>query len=290
MDKSLILEYECSLKLENVKCVPPCYLKGKEEAGTLILVRYAIERILHYTPYEAERILTYKMLENLKLMDYIDSYVTFLAGLNVYTEEKRKNGKKYKNRDLSKEAITIKYLLNKCYPQQIKFNKVDYIKKIYERVLDKEITYPKGFFQEKNDGQICACVCLTYFVSRFLVGSKAKNVYELYEIFSNKAQATKLLKKYSLYKPLKDLYGGDTLAFLHYSLPDKQRSDFLFRYYKFYASFDKLGGSTVFSSHLVDNNTKPLPPKNDQFAIKYKAFMKKYNRLYAKEYPNDKVG
>lgn len=227
MDKNVLEEYECILKSNKDK-ISYIYLKEKGEKVILDLLKYVIENILHYTPKEAERILTYEQLEHLKLMSSIDEYVTFFAGLNEFETV---NGEK--RHKISSEASTIQYLLSKCYPRYVRFDKLGYIRKIYETVLSKEATYPKGFFKLENNGKLCAYICFNYMLTRFVVNIKAKNIKELYAFFANRKTATKLLTKYKLQGALKEFYDGDTLAMLHGLININSRDEFLYRYYLF---------------------------------------------------------
>lgn len=156
--------------------------------------------------------------------------------------------KKVRVRNLIYEQDTIRYILSKCYPE-IKFNEAKYALEVYKKALNEKSTLtvsdditddyvevaqiPKRFFKEENNGRICAITCLTYVISRYLT-TKAHSIDELYKLFGeDPCYAKKILKRYKLYKPLKDLYGMSPISFLHNTLRPEQRNEFLFRYYKF---------------------------------------------------------
>lgn len=227
MDKNVLEEYEYILKSNNKK-ISTIYIKEKGEKVIIELVKHVIENILHYNPKEAERVLTYEQLEHLKLLPIIDEHVTFFAGLN---EIETVNG--ITRHKISSEADTIKYLLSKCYPKEIHFDHIGYIKHTYENVLDKKLAYPKGFYKLENNGKVCAYICFNYMLTRYIVNTKAKNVKELYALFSNNKAATKLLTKYKLQGALKEFYDGNTLAMLHSLINPKSKSEFYYRYYLF---------------------------------------------------------
>lgn len=235
MDKDLIEEYEYSLKNKDYY-IANTYLNKKSESAILDMVKYAVEYILHISPSTAERTLTYKHLENLKLMDYLDRHVDFLPGLNEYKESKivDSNGKriKIKKRNLLKEPMTIKYLLHKCYPHKILFDKTAYLRDIYIKMLNQKLIMPKGFFGNASNGKLCSYICLNYAINTYLVDIEVHSYEELYAFFANEKKAKAFFNKYKLTKAAK-LY-PDAISYLHETLPIEDRIDIVYRYYKDY--------------------------------------------------------
>lgn len=216
---NLIADYELTLKNPNFTSLPPSYFNSSGEKGVYILVRYAIENILHYTPREAARLLTVSMLDKLKLKKTIDEQIIMPAG---FTQDDY-----------------IRFLLNKCYPKIVYFNFKDYVINIYDDVLNKnkKISFPKRFFKEEHDGRKCAMVCLIHLISRYYA-PKMNSIQDIYEYFSDNEKMIKEMKKYKLYKPFVDLFGGDALLFLHSSLASTQRDNFCFEYYNFMRKYN----------------------------------------------------
>ncbi len=215
--KNLIAEYEETLKNPLADKVAPYYFRGADshaELCTVTLIKYAIERILYFTPSEAVALITPDILNKLKLTPMINQYVRFPAGL----PEDRK----------------ITYLVYLCYPKKVSFSMKEWYKEVFENVLKapekgKKNAFPKDFFTGK-EGLNASCVCLQHVITTFL---DVDSIEELYHMFGNPDIINPLLKKYRLAGACKTLHYNDPIEYLHYSLVDEQKDYFLFYFYEY---------------------------------------------------------
>lgn len=224
--KNIILDYENSLKSPNIEKVAPYYFRGDKKTAqkrAIIVVKYAIEYILYYTPQEAVALLNNEILDKLKLSPIINKYIDFPAGL----EGDRK----------------IEYLVHLCYPRQIAFSLKDWAIEVYKNVLNstgkkgvKKMPFPKDFFNGEY-GVNCACVCLQHMIMSKL---NVSSVSELYDLFSDTPKINAILKENSLAAACKNLYNNDPISYLHYSLVDEQKDWFLYNYYEFQKIYSTL--------------------------------------------------
>ena len=212
------------------------------EKYTLSLVAFAIEEILNYSPREAYMYLTKDMLEKLKLLSTIEKYVEFPSGLP--------------------DDMYITYLLSLIYPTQIHFSWAKFVTSIYISVTENtkktpktkatKRSYPKKFFSGST-GEYNAMICLNTAINTKIKNSSPE---ELYEMFSNKKKGLQLLKSLKLNIPCKLKFGNDPLEYLHYSLPDEYKNDFLYHFYKFNNSLTQfLNGVEEDNSTDADNTS-----------------------------------
>lgn len=98
----------------------------------------------------------------------------------------------------------------------------------YERVLSNAATkYPKDYFTG-SAGIVRAGICLQYLISHFVMFS---SINELYQIFASEEGYVKL-HDYKLLNACRDTF--DTpVDFLHFILPEEQRNQLYFHFYKF---------------------------------------------------------
>lgn len=222
--RSLITEYETILRNPRLNKMAKCYFDKKSdsenEKNAAMVIRYAIDNILHLTISEAKTFLTLETLEKLKLKQCIE-YIKFPSGMN--------------------EEYRILYILSKCYPTKVKFNAKKWIYSIYKKVLDQKMAsgkrdpFPKGFFTGEF-GYYAACVCLNYYISRV---HPELTVEELYEMFGNDKIIKAEMRKYQLQIPFSDLFDKDGLKYLHYTLGAAQQNETLFRFYKFRIEYER---------------------------------------------------
>ncbi len=197
-----------------------CYLKENPIVAVPVVVRYAIENILHYTPQEAAKFLTFDILDKLKLKDAIEH---FLVDECNYIP----------SRKIADESTQIKALLALCYPKVIKFDRKKFILDVYEKSLGVQgSSLPKNFFQNKMFGEMAAYTCMLYVISRFLI-RKYKTIEGCYEAFACPAKANRILKDYKLTKAADVYFSKSGLDYFHYSLTEAQRDEFLYRMHKF---------------------------------------------------------
>lgn len=227
MKDNLLIEYETVLKTCYLSNLANIYMRGDKKAKcktTLSLVKYVIEHIYYYTPQEALSYLTLDELYHFKLRKYIEECVSFPSSMN--------------------DSDKFKYLLSLCYPKEIHFDLKEWTLDVYKKVLNSNITdkkrnFPLGFFDDE-DGMYRACTCLMYVLSRYIIPEKAKNLQELYDLFGHKKECIKLLKQYKLYEPLTKFYCDDPVLYLHFTLIDEQKDEFLFKYYEFMEKYNNL--------------------------------------------------
>lgn len=98
----------------------------------------------------------------------------------------------------------------------------------YEMILDGTTSkYPKDYFTG-SDGLVKAGICFQYLINHNII---FESVNDLYSIFSSDT-GYEYLKKYKLLNACREAF--DTpVDFLHFALPQENKNEFLFRYYKF---------------------------------------------------------
>ena len=216
-NKELITEYERILKDPAKVAVDTYHFKNKspetQEKIAVEIIKYAICYICHYTPSQAARSLNEETLKRLKLQN-LTKYIKIPTGLD--------------------ERGQYMYIVSLCFPEKIKFDRKRHVEYIYEKVLDAKNTaqdykYPKGFFTN-HDAQFNAAICLQYMLKRYV---QASEIDELYKLFADEKTGYSLCNKYQLSKPVKKIYAGSALNYLHESLNPQERSEFLYYTYNF---------------------------------------------------------
>lgn len=205
----VIIEYENCLIGKN-KTISQSFFPYDDYANEKIALRimkYAFETYLGWDPFALRDHLTKDILKKLKLTQLI-RYISFPPELN------------------SKKDFF--YIIWKLYPQTINFSENDLILKVYKNLLSGKIQrFPKEFFTGIY-GLERARLCLQYMIEEYI---QVSSIEELYELFSSENIIT-LLEKYKLRSICEDSF-LDPLEFLHYSLPEKQKSEFLYNFYIF---------------------------------------------------------
>lgn len=128
----------------------------------------------------------------------------------------------------------LAYLLNCFYPEIYPFDFAECVAKYYEKLLEsKHQNFPDIYF-DRQAGRERVCICLNHLIRTRL---SYESIDQLYELFSKKKIHT-FLKKYKLYTLC---YHHFTLSvdFLHESLADSQKNEFLHHYYLFESEFKK---------------------------------------------------
>lgn len=187
-----------------------------EETGNqrvaLSIFKYAIEELLDWTPQEAYKLLTPKVVQRMKL-DGLLSYIEFPSELTQSDTE---------------------YIVHLIYPRVIKYDFRRYVIDVYEKVLRNEIKYPKDYMYG-NKGLIRASICLQYAIK---VKKVFHSIEEMYQFFSS-PEGIQFLKE----EKLRQLYSSfykTPLDYLHHSLPQNLKSDFYYQYYKFLYKFKSM--------------------------------------------------
>ena len=206
-----IYEYENILmkKTKSFKCsFEGSFQENCIEVG--VIWRYAITRLLKWTPQQALKYLSADIVNMLRLDK------TFPA-INY-------NPKK----DFAQD---YRFVLQYAFPGEISFSKTDeaiseyeHIAKIGKWANDKEdYRCPKNFFRD-NEGISRASILLNYVISLYL-GDMSTD--DLYDFFADTKSAKKWLKEKQLTIPLTVIY-TNPLEYLHYSLPADLKDDLLF--------------------------------------------------------------
>ncbi len=195
-----------------------CSFKGTfkencEEVGNIW--RYAVTHLLKWSPKEAEKYMTDKIVDMLCLDKT-------LAGIGF-------------NRTGS-YISDYRFVLQYAFPKEIQFDERKQAIAEYDRVAkigkweydDVPYKFPKKFFVD-NSGIDRARYLLEYVVGLYLAGRMSQE--DLYEFFSKKQKASRWLASKKLEVPIKIIYESP-LDFFHYSLPIAEKDDFLYYFYK----------------------------------------------------------
>lgn len=212
MKNNYIYEYEQILL--GKKDVFSAFLFGAtEEEDTkhaLEVCRYAIEKILKWDADTAKDCFSIEIAARLKLLPAIN-HITFPPELNPQKD--------------------YFYIIHRLYPKVVHFDEKQARIHLYE-ALGQEGSgkkhFPKGYFQGP-DGPSRAADCLMYVLQNCCT---YESIEDLYAFFGNPSVANRFLKQYQLYLPCIDLYEYP-VDFLHASLSQKNRINFLHEYYHF---------------------------------------------------------
>ena len=187
------------------------FFQGSEkerEQNALKIWKYALENFLHWKPREAKQYINSELVKEMHL-DKITKYISFPCELNP-----------------KKDYI---YVLSVLYPDKIKLNRKHMIIHYFNSVIEKddEGRFVKGYFSDE-DGREKACICLMHVLTNFANYSSIDEIYK--DFFMDGGFA--LIKKYKLKYPCYSLFESQ-IDFLHAALPETQRNEFLYNYYKF---------------------------------------------------------
>ncbi|WP_368189026.1 hypothetical protein [Blautia sp. 1033sp1_1033st1_G9_1033SCRN_220408] len=174
--------------------------------NALTVIRYSITKYLRWSKEAVSERMTPELMEKLHLQDLM-KYVNFPI---EYSREK-----------------DYFYLANLIFtPQSLSLR--DKTIHIYEQIIDGKISkYPKDYFSG-SDGYVRAGICLQYMVTHFVSFS---SINELYSIFASE-EGYSLLKKYKLLTTCRETF-ETPVDFLHFALPDHQKNNFYYNYYRF---------------------------------------------------------
>ena len=189
-------------------------LRSSENA--LEVIRYAFTRYLGWAPDVLELHLDKALMKKLHLnilMRYIDYPIDYNKDKDYF------------------------YLVSLVYSRK----RVDIRSKtihVYEKILSGEQTkYPKGYFNGSS-GIVKAGICFQYMLEHFISFS---DMNDLYFLFSTH-EGVSLLKEYKLYSVYTEIF--DTpVDFLHFSLPEQQKNNVLFSFYKFMYLYNQTSGN-----------------------------------------------
>lgn len=187
--------------------------KSSNEDLAISVFKYAIEYYLRWTPEETAKYLNYEYIRLLKLNSLL-SYIDFPEELD-------------KNKDMF-------YIAHLMYPNRIQYNMKDLVINTYRKILKGEKYKFIKNYMSGTKGYINACICFQFMIEQFLQFS---SIEEMYKYFSA-SDGTKTLRKYRLLAICNEMFHSP-LDYLHEALPDNQKNEFLYKYYKFKTSNDK---------------------------------------------------
>ena len=198
----------------------------------LQVFRYAIHMFLGCKDIKAiPALLTKEMIEKMQLTKVI-SYINFPEEL-----------------DKNKDYFYIAHLL---YPGIIPYDQKNLSIRIYKEILDgKLVKFPKKYL-DGIPGKKRAEYCFEYMLSHFC---NFKSEVEMYNYFTT-TQGMATIKKYKLQQACISMY-EHPLDFMHASLPDGQKDDFLYSFFKHRLMSQK-------SAREIRKNKKELKSKKKE--------------------------
>lgn len=213
IDKGLLYEY-INIHSGAAKNFSSAYFSGgpsRNHEIALRVIKYAVEIFLHWTPEEVKNYLNKDVIEDMKLKRVM-SYISFPPGL-----------------DPNKDYWYIAHML---YPDELPFSMEDVTLFVYKRLLrgiesGKSVKIPKFMF-DNHDGRQRAQLCFRYLLSHYIPFKTPEDAYA----FFASSRGEQELNKYGLTLVWKNIFGSP-VSFLHNSLPQEKRNDFLYHYYEF---------------------------------------------------------
>lgn len=213
----LLNEYD-QILLGNQKKFSGIYFSFAEnvnETMALTVFKYALERYLKWSPAQAYSMLSAEIIKQMHLTPLLTHIHSFPVELNRKSD--------------------LWYIVHRIYPHVVPLNQRLLITSLMSRIIEnKTAKFPEDYFFS-DDGDIKACVCLQYVLEQYLI---FKDIADMYKFFSDTTLANKSLQQYSLLNVYKIFY-ETPLDYLHASLPDSQKDDFLYHYYTFTNKFNK---------------------------------------------------
>ena len=212
----VINEYEQVL-IGNLPKIPQRLFQNEPSANehlALSVFRYAIEKLLRWTPMEAYRLFSPAVIETMKLTQLLN-YINFPTELTKDNTE---------------------YIVYLIYPKEVPYDFAKYVIKVYRQVLNGDIRYPREYMYG-NKGLVRAGICLQYAIKNNMV---FHSVEEMYRFFCSPEGLTFLREK-KLYQLYKSFY-KTPVQFLHFSLPDSLKSELYYNYYTFLINYKKKYG------------------------------------------------
>lgn len=221
----ILYEYEQLLldKKNSIDSEMFCYnAKGNELVATEIF-KYAIEKILHWTPQEAYKLLDANIIEILKLRQFV-KYISFPPEFDP--------------------KFDFYYIVARIYPKTIKVNIKERTLIIYERILSGDIgpggrvatRFPQHFF-DGRDGEMRAIFCLKYAIQNY---GSFKNINDMYRIFAG-PEGREFLRKVKLNQACEVLFDFP-IDYFHsvFSESQQKANEFIYTMYRFKAYEDNI--------------------------------------------------
>lgn len=185
--------------------------KGNERVAVGV-IRYAVEKLLGWSPENAVQLLNQNYIHFMKL-DQMIKYIAFPS-------------------DVSKEDTD--YILYLLYPKLINYDIQKYTLRVYKDVLNNDGRYPKDYMYGYL-GMLRAKICLQYSIKNNCI---FKSADELYKFFASR-DCIKYLKKHKLYQLYVNFY-ETPLEYMHDSMPTSVRDNFLLHNYLFEQQFQMI--------------------------------------------------
>lgn len=206
--KELYVEYE-KLLLGKKRNLPGSFWNQNPTVSyqnALIIIRYAVEKLLCWTPLDVANALTLEMMHKMKLhvlLKYLDIPAVYESGFDAH------------------------YIAHILYPREIPYNHAQATLEIYQRVISDEArAYPKRFFHDE-EGIQRARICLSYVLRNKLFFSSIEDMYERFA----SSEGQQILIQFHLTAAA--ILFETPIDYLHQSLSETQRNDFLYNYHKF---------------------------------------------------------
>lgn len=209
-------EYEKILlkKRKNYSVVVLSKTNKDSEKNAIQIFRYAAEKLLNWTSEEFIELLNDDIIKIMKLdipLKYID------VPLNLDSDTRNK------------------YLAKLIWKNKVRFTNKDLTLSIYKKIINDELyAFPKKFFNE-DEGKERSQICLAYAIQNLFPKFHSPN--ELYKYFIT-TNCTKELKNAQLIAAYNELYDAP-IDYLHETLNENQRNEFLYHYYKFKLLYNK---------------------------------------------------
>ncbi|MBB5198094.1 hypothetical protein [Anaerocolumna cellulosilytica] len=216
ISKNVIIEYEAILLNQKIN-ISKFFFNWDSytnEQLALDVIRYSFKTYLGWSPQEVESKISLSLLKSLKLNEIL-AYINFPIELD--------------------STLQIKYLAHLLYPEQVKYDARNLVLQIYKDILERRLKrFPKSFLSN-TDGILKSNICFLYMLEQ---NSDFSTIKELYEHFAG-SKGIHTLRKYHLMSICTAFYESP-LEFLHTSLPDEQKSNFFYHYYKYKNTIGKM--------------------------------------------------
>lgn len=219
MNKQEILyEYETILlgKKGSVDSDLLSYSPVQNEALALEVFRYAIEKIMHWSPMDAYYHLNNETIKLLKLASFAKQ-INFPPEFNPKTD--------------------YFYIVSRLYPDKIKINIKERALIMYQNLLEGKIKkFPKRF-TEGRDGEMRSLFCLKYAIKNY---GTFTDIEDLYRAFSEQ-DGVNFLKQVKLFQACSTIFEFP-IDFLHAAFSEEEQveNEFIYTMYRFRAYENEL--------------------------------------------------
>lgn len=186
------------------------YGKSGNEQVALILVQYAVEYLLQWTPEQAQQFFTPEIAKKMKLNQVL-KHITLPDDI-----------------DMSDTS----YIITLLYPK-LHHDRTESIQETYKQIVSGEKKRYEKNFMFGYPGLVRANLCLRYALSK----KSFNSVRSLYQFMASD-EGMAFLKDYHLYPMYKYFYNS-SLDYLHNSLDITQRKNFYYGFFSFWQAFKK---------------------------------------------------